>query len=245
MTPSASIEQLFAQALERDLDPNTSWEAISKLHARASQEVFDKSASCCISSDPWVRARGVDILAQLRISREQPTHPFERQAFDVITALLHSEQNEEPISAALTALGHIGRPEAVEHCIRFIHHHSARIRYAAAFALGCFANHAVAVEALLQLMTDEDASVRDWATFGLGVLGEVDSPEIRDALFLRTTDPDPDTREEAICGLAKRHDQRVIPILEQLLNQPEISHRIDEAAGFFPNLQSSIPNGPD
>jgi HEAT repeat protein len=239
MHPNPSMEDLFTQALDPSKDPNAGWQAIIQLHALASQQVFDKAAICCTSSDPWIRARGVDILSQLRISREQPTHPFEQQAFDVITSLLLIEQDEEPLAAAITALGHIGNPEGIDHCIRFLQHPSSEIRFSVAFALGSFSNHMPAVEALLQLMTDEEARVRDWATFGLGVLGDLDSPKIREALLLRITDPDRDTREEAISGLARRQDRRVIPILQELLRQPQISPCIEEAANCFPEMQAT------
>jgi len=70
-------------------------------------------------------------------------------------------------------------------------------------------------DALLALMQDVDEEVRHWATFGLGVLGDLNSDEIRDALSQRTTDPDSDVREESLVGLAKRKDQRVTQLIGQ------------------------------
>jgi HEAT repeat protein len=67
-------------------------------------------------------------------------------------------------------------------------------------------------------------------TFGLGVLGHHDSPEIRDALCSRLMDPDTDVRDEAMAGLAKRQDARVLPALLHALEQPETSGRVIETA---------------
>ncbi len=79
-------------------------------------------------------------------------------------------------------------------------------------------------------MDDADQEVRDWATFGLGTLGESDSPEIREALFHRLSDGNDDVRQEAMAGLAKRGDQRVLPLLIQTLEDPPVSDCIIEAA---------------
>ena len=57
-------------------------------------------------------------------------------------------------------------------------------------------------------------------TFGLGVLGNTDSDEIREALVRRLTDSDEDVREEAMVGLGKRKDQRVLSTLLIALERP-------------------------
>jgi RNAse (barnase) inhibitor barstar len=62
-----------------------------------------------------------------------------------------------------------------------------------------------AVTTLMELTADEDADVRDWATFGLVSQLMVDGTEVRQCLLARVDDPDEDTRAEAAAGLARRH----------------------------------------
>jgi hypothetical protein len=92
-------------------------------------------------------------------------------------------------------------------------------------------------------MRDVDEDVRDWATFGLGVLGDLDSEEIRDALWQRISDPYRDVREESLVGLAKRKDQRALQVLIAELNQPEVSNAVLEAAAEFlaSNRRTEVP----
>jgi HEAT repeat protein len=99
-----------------------------------------------------------------------------------------------------------------------------------AFALGCFPNDPLSAEILLRLTQDTDEDVRDWATFGLGVLGNTDSDEIRKALVRRLTDSDEDMREEAMVGLGKRKDQRVLSTLVTALERPNTTARVIETA---------------
>ena len=94
------------------------------------------------------------------------------------------------------------------------------MRFSVACALGHFPNDPEAVATLLTLTRDDDSEVRDWAVFGLGVQGDVDSSEIREALLERLTDTDEDVREEAIVGLGKRRDLRMLPVLRDLLDAP-------------------------
>jgi HEAT repeat protein len=82
-------------------------------------------------------------------------------------------------------------------------------------------------------MRDIDDDVRDWATFGLGVQGDLDSQEIRDALLERMSDPNRDVREESLVGLGKRKDQRALAALISELNQSEVSERLIDAAKAF------------
>jgi HEAT repeat protein len=71
----------------------------------------------------------------------------------------------------------------------------------------------LAIQSLIELTKDEDARVRDWATFALGQQVDADTPSLRDALIERLTDSDDDARGEALIGLARRGDRRLIPAL--------------------------------
>ncbi|HEX4210138.1 MAG TPA: hypothetical protein VHY56_07095, partial [Candidatus Binataceae bacterium] len=62
---SAEIDSLFAQTLHGDFDGDEPWEAIRKLRANGSREIFDRAAAWCESDDALKRARAADILCQL------------------------------------------------------------------------------------------------------------------------------------------------------------------------------------
>jgi HEAT repeats len=120
----------------------------------------------------------------------------------------------------------------------FTAHPDSQIRFAVACALGSFPNDERSVKALLLLSEDTDEEVRDWATFGLGVLGDMDSREIRDALARRLDDSNADACEEAMVGLGKRRDEHVLPGLMNALRQPAVSCRVVEAAYLMLGMES-------
>ncbi|WP_244871963.1 HEAT repeat domain-containing protein [Catellatospora sp. TT07R-123] len=86
------------------------------------------------------------------------------------------------------------------------------------------------VAELIVLMGDVDQDVRDWATFGLGAQLDDDGPLIRRALWERTDDPYQDVREEAVRGLARRGDRRVLPLLARLLELETVGVAVFDAA---------------
>jgi HEAT repeat protein len=227
------IDELFAQTLTGDYDDELSWKAVRKLHNLGSREILDHAAAWCGSDDSLKRARGADILAQLGSKDGDAKNPFPDECFSVVSTLVQKEKDPLPLLSAIHALGHIHNPLAVPLVIEHRFHPSADVRNAVAYALGCFAGDPRTVDTLLALMQDVDEDVRDWATFGLGVLGDLDSEEIRDALYQRMTDPDRDVREESLVGLAKRQDRRALPAVIAELNDPEMTTRITDAAELF------------
>jgi HEAT repeat protein len=100
-----------------------------------------------------------------------------------------------------------------------------------------------AVACLITLSADPEAGVRDWATFGLGVQIDIDTPEIRAALRARLYDPDGDTVGEAIVGLARRKDAHVVAPLLEVLQAGNVGSLVLEAAAaladplLLPTLQ--------
>jgi HEAT repeat protein len=232
------IDDLFAQTLTGNYDEETPWAAVNKLQKLASREVVELAREWCVSNEPLKRARGADVLSQIGVSVEHPQNSFPAESFSAVLELSRHETESLPLRAAISALGHIGNPLAIPALIQNCPHNDDGVRLAVALALGKFANDPRATRALIVLMQDGDEVVRDWATFGLGVLGKTDSPEIRDALLQQIADADTNTREEAFVALAKRKEARAVPALISVLKQGPLSDRLRESAELFLGEQS-------
>jgi hypothetical protein len=224
------IDALFAETLLGGYDDDKPWDAVQSLRRIGTREVFNRAVALTESVEPLERARGLDVIAQLGKTAEHPSNSFPRESYDIAIKVVQREREVRPLGSAISALGHIGDSSAVPLIAGFQSHPSEAIRFTVAFALGCFPDDPLSVRTLITLMRDVDADVRDWATFGLGVLGDQDSPEIREALSGRLADDDVDAREEALVGLSKRHDLRIVPHLLDALGQSDISSRVVEAA---------------
>jgi HEAT repeat protein len=227
---NAEIEALFGETLVGDYDADAPWAAVRELRRIASSEVFDIASNWCRSQNPLERARGADVLAQLGRTAEHPDNCFAEESYSAVSAMIENETDVLPLISAVYALGHIYDPRAIPLIIRFAQHPEAEVRFAVACALGHFPNDDLSARPLLALTEDVDEDVRDWATFGLGVQGNLDSPEIRDALAKRLSDPFSDARQEAMAALAKRRDTRVLLPLLQALEKPLVSNCEIEAA---------------
>ena len=234
---SEAVHDLFQRTLHGGYDDDDPWEAVRALHRIGSREVFELAAEWCHSKNPLQRARGAEVLAQLGRTAEHPSNRFPEESYIAVAKMLARETEVQPLSAAITALGHLDNPAAIPLIIAYQNHTDPGVRHAVAFALGSFPNEAASIHALLKLMEDGEAEVRDWATFALGVLGDSDSAEIRDALFLRINDSNADVREEAMAGLGKRSDPRLIPILLTALESESLNERVIEAAAAMLGLE--------
>lgn len=231
--PESSIDDLFAAAVQGDYDNDEAWQAVHALRALGTREIFDQAVGLCRSQDPLQRARGADILGQLGKTSENPISRFANESYVVLTGMLDSETDPTALSAIITALGHLENPAAIPMILPFGYHPNTDVRFGLAFALGCFAGDKRTVSTLIKLMADKDSEVRDWATFGLGTLGDFDSAEIREVLFRNLSDADEDVSEEAMVGLAKRKDLRSLPEVISALEGDEPSARALDAANFL------------
>ena len=224
------IEELFAATLIGEYDDEAPWHAVHALCHIGSREVLEAASAWCRSDEPLKRARGADVLAQLGRTSDHPDNNFPDESFAVVVPLAENEKHLLPLSSAIQALGHIADPRAIPLLVRYSTHPKSEVRFAVACACGAFANEAPIVPALLELMRDQDEDVRDWATFALGSLSAIDSPEIRDAFAERLDDASADVVEEALAGLARRRDLRALPLLLERLQQPEVDDVILESA---------------
>lgn len=203
-----STDSLVSVALQCESDDHRRWDAIQVLQDRGSREVFDVAARLCTSPKPADRCLGADLLAQGR-SRSKTLH---EEAVTVLLQMLERETDPNVLHSIAMALGHRKDSRAIAPLAELRSHPNPDVRCGVVFGILGHEDKR-AVQTLIELSADDDSDVRDWATFGLGTQVSSDTPAIRDALVARLTDSDPNTRAEAIVGLARRHDERMVPAL--------------------------------
>jgi HEAT repeat protein len=203
-------------------DPPTGWWAISLLRQRADQDTLNASIALCRSSDPTRRRVGAAILGQLGHDRPGFQPKFVEERFEALHGLLISEMDSradtEVLEDLCVALGHLGDVRAIETMASLRTHPVSGVRYGVVHGLSGYEND-LAIRSLIELSTDTDDAVRDWATFSLAQLVKSDTPAIREALRARLNDANPDVLNEAISGLAMRKDPEVIAVLIRELNR--------------------------
>jgi HEAT repeat protein len=202
------------------------WRAVTQLHSKPVQAVFDRCLTWCSSSDPDQRRLGADVLGQLGCADH--AYPF-RVATRSLLKVLLSDEEASVVVAALIAFGHLGAQESIAEIVLLSQYPAADVRHAVAFAL-LGEESDLAVATLIELSRDASAEVRDWSTFGLGAQIDTDTTELRDALLARADDPDPSTRAEALSGLVKRRDLRVLVPLVRALESDRVGSMEVEAA---------------
>jgi hypothetical protein len=227
------IETLFAATLTGEYDDDAPWETVKALRLNGNREIFDSAAAWCASSEPLKRARGADILCQLRapLTPEQELNKtfadaiYVSESFDILSRMIASESDEQALSSELHGLGHLSQEGSASILAPFVTHTSSEIRFAVACALGSFSNDPEAIPALVALADDQDEEVRDWSLFALGSQSDADTPEMREVFARHLEDSFPNAREEAIAGLAKRKDHRaVLPLLRLMQSGSYFSH---------------------
>lgn len=209
-----SSSKLFDRLLENKTR-STYWENIHELRSRPTREVFDRAKTLTKSDEVREKIIGIDVLAQLGFSQRYNR----KEALAIFFKLLNEEENLKVIESSLSAIGHNNQSlseEQVHQLMTFKNHRSSDVRYGLVLALGGVEQFN-AIETIMELSADSHHVVRDLATFNLGSQISSDTPEIRQALWVRINDHESLTREEAILGLALRKDRRIKPILAQEL----------------------------
>jgi HEAT repeat protein len=246
------LERTLSLALElADLNADHLWSYIATLHGRPEEIVLQTAIKWLSHDNCLVRGLGACVLGQLGWNKL----PFGHRS---LPALLSALSDDEPLvlQSVIVSLGHhasYGQSWDCRRLLPFVTHPAAEVRWAVATALGGypFDESSEAADLLTQLCRDQDSDVRNWAAFSLGVLGDVDTPDIRDTLSQLLSDQDHEVAGEALVGLARRKDERVVPLILNLLQQSTGSNLTIDAAGEFPSidflpyLESLLASNPD
>jgi HEAT repeat protein len=217
-------EELIRTALAEE-DEDAAREPVVILHYRGSREVFEAARDLCERNNPRERILGADVLGQLGI----PERTFPEESLAILLGMLESEEDSDVLAAAAMALGHLRDERGIEALVRLKNHPSENVRFSVVHGLSTHENES-AIGALIELSADEDEDVRNWATFGIGSLIDMDNEEIREALYKRLDESDHEIRGEALVGLARRGDERVVEYLLKEMSSDEVGTLAVEAA---------------
>ena len=232
--PAADLNQLIKAAL-RYLDDNVvddaddpalplvGWKAVAELqYNRPDATTLAAAIDLCRSADDRHRRLGTAILGQFGHSSANPHGVFREERHVALEQTLRAEiattANPGVLSSVCFAFGHLQDCRAIPIVLELIEHPVTDVRAAVIMALTGHEDDA-AISGLIRLSSDKDGDVRDWATFALGQQIDADTAPIRSALHARLEDVEAAVRNEAIEGLARRHDRTVIPALVRELEK--------------------------
>jgi HEAT repeat protein len=230
------IERALALAPDLDGGEDEYWTIIHELHRRGKSSIFEEAARLILSEDPEARGVACDVLSQLGYEHGRP---FAADSFPLLARVCTEEVSPSVLGSAVSALGHLWQPEALLYVVAHAQHADPKVRLSVACALPSIADcewlgqtHPLATT-LMQLTSDEDMHVRDWATFGLGTQVNVDGAPVRQCLLARADDPHDDTRAEAIAGLTRRHVPGVERYIRDALCADSVGRMAVESAGWL------------
>lgn len=207
-----STDELVRLLLNTE-DEDAQWDIIRVLQRRGDVGVFRAACALCESANSEERETGIRLLSQNIVAEKT----LRRQSIPVLLELIKKETQPEVLAGLGFAFSHLRAAAAVRPLRRLRNHPDVEVRWGVVWGLSTQTN-ALAIKTLIELTEDKETKVRDWATFELGQQIDTDTPEIRDALAKRLNDRHYDTRCEALLGLARRKDERVIkPLIKALL----------------------------
>ena len=237
-------EDAIAAALSAGRDTEEGWTLVVQLQRRGDDATLQAAARLLESDDADRRVLAADILGQLGAADAHAgiaERPVRGPALELLIARLAAEDDPDVVEAVASAVGHFPDARCAAILANLRGHPAESVRLAVVMGLHGREDQ-LAVDVLIELSRDAAASVRDWATFGLGTMISRDDQRVREALAARLTDTDDTTRAEAIRGLAVRHDERAIP---QLLTELDRGTELDDPAILEEALCALAAHAPD
>jgi hypothetical protein len=244
------LDEVISRGLEMTLtfdqaeDYDALWEHFEQVK-RYGREGLD-AALQLLQGDTLERTVGCDLLSVLCNPDDQG---WGHEVALAVCKIAQDETDADCCWSIAQALEYAGDPIGVPVLVRLADHPDSDVRFKVASALPCCVEYGALVDpsivdSLLRLMEDNDANVRDWATFGLGQQLEVDSPTIRDSFIRHLNDDHDDTRFEALLGLARRRDRRALAAVKAALEADAVFRLAVVSARYLSNpelLPSLLP----
>ncbi|MDB6037311.1 MAG: hypothetical protein JWM99_1152 [Verrucomicrobiales bacterium] len=215
-----STEDLIHLALMKDADKDNDdyWHPVWALQSRLPR-ILERVKELGDRPDAKSRDTAATLLGQNGLKDKVAVS----ECVDYLLGMISRETSPVVLTSLTFALGHLHDPACITTLLPLKQHPSADVRYALVHSLSGHDDER-AIKTLIDLSSDEECDVRNWATFALGSQTEVNTAEIRDALVARLQEEDDEIRGEALVGLATRSDKRVVtPFLRELeIQTPEV-----------------------
>ncbi|MBS1989809.1 MAG: HEAT repeat domain-containing protein [Cyanobacteria bacterium SZAS LIN-3] len=217
------VDDLVQLALADQLEDSP---ALLVLQCSTSRDVLAKASALCESSVANERALGVVVLMR------KVGQTYREEAVQAVTRLAAIERDDAVIGDLAYALCHLEVDNRLSFLQRAAGCSDPATRTAAAYSLSDLSDDE-AIACKIALSRDPVDNVRNWATFGLYLGLEGDQykrQDVRDALYERVNDPHEETHYEALEGLARCKDSRVIePLIAALESEAVWLMAIDSA----------------
>ena len=224
--------QWISRALQiDDIDSAQYWQFVSALQARGDRATLDQMLELSRGDGA---ARRLALLVLGRFGEPKRTYQTE-----IVARLLKMwrEKAGDADADLVAALGHYSTDSDVRQVLLgLVEHPDFWVRWYLTHAFGADGAPA-SVAALIQLSRDEDAAVRDWATFALGNLTDAYTPAVRAALLARLDDADARTRLEAIHGLVEHGEPKVLAAIVRALEPDESGQTLWDKAEDAPDYR--------
>lgn len=220
-TPSHTVAAQYRAAT----DEQDATRFLMILRWRGGDTEFSLAKDYCVSDDPIDRCVGAEILGQIGYPAGGT---FIDESLELLIPML-ADTDPLVIAEAAHALGMRHDPRVIPHLVAIADHPDSGVRYGVTHGLQCHEDQE-AIRTLITLSNDPDPDIRDWALFGLGTQIDTNTPAIREALFRGLNEEDDEARGEALVGLARCGDERVVAALLDEWAEPPIGSLSLEAA---------------
>lgn len=206
-------DEELIQVLLSDPQEDEYWNTLAIVQQRKNPATIKKAQELCQCDSSNEKIVGAHILRQGMV---QDNKIMPDDCLNTLLALLQNEKDPEVIGEISYALQTYDDQRIAINLVKLSSHPDAELRLAIVLGLGN-RNSDPAIKALLELMKDTDDEVRNWATFYVWEAEGFDPKLICDALVGQLDDSYDAVRGEALRGLAKYSDKRVIePLIHEL-----------------------------
>ncbi|TAK71013.1 MAG: hypothetical protein EPO13_00475 [Actinomycetota bacterium] len=195
-------------------------DGISAALIRLADDDPDTAIAVCAAKIVESNAACRAVAAELLGYAADAAHRLRQPVAATLAAAADIESDTETLATMIRALARTAEPTCVPLLRKYAVSSGSQVRLSVVLALSELvvgvpdeATSAV----LLDLMSDSDDDVREWATFVVGYQMAMDGDRLRKLLYRALSDPSPAVREEAVRGLACRRDPVALPGLFQQL----------------------------